>query len=282
LFFNILVESAKTLIHMLMNALGFHTTHTRTPFYMLIFWLPIGLSVGLMNDIKLVKILKWSWLEVKKTFLPNIFIGLLIGIFIWLILGLINGLRSKTGYYFYLFNERELFSGLSYGLFFGVLFCLISGFRGFEIQQSEKSNQGIFNSAQNAITMLLPTFLISLLLYKLIPFQRVYRHPPLAASARAALDYTNLMLSRELAGVLFFGIIGGILSAMYLGGNASFRHIVLRFMLYRNGYVPWNYTCFLDCATERLFLQKVGGGYIFVHRMLLEHFAELSPEQEDR
>jgi hypothetical protein len=37
--------------------------------------------------------------------------------------------------------------------------------------------------------------------------------------------------------------------------------------------IPWNYARFLDYATERLFLQKVGGGYIFVHRMLLEHFA---------
>jgi hypothetical protein len=30
---------------------------------------------------------------------------------------------------------------------------------------------------------------------------------------------------------------------------------------------------------ERLFLRKVGGGYIFTHRMLLEYFASL-PEQK--
>jgi hypothetical protein len=40
------------------------------------------------------------------------------------------------------------------------------------------------------------------------------------------------------------------------------------------GYIPWNYARFLDYATERIFLQKVGG-YIFIHRLLLEHFAQM-------
>jgi hypothetical protein len=37
--------------------------------------------------------------------------------------------------------------------------------------------------------------------------------------------------------------------------------------------------------SRRVFLRKVGGGYIFVHRLLMEHFASLSaepPEQADR
>lgn len=29
-----------------------------------------------------------------------------------------------------------------------------------------------------------------------------------------------------------------------------------------------------------IFLRKVGGGYIFVHRLLLEYFASLEPEEE--
>ncbi len=39
--------------------------------------------------------------------------------------------------------------------------------------------------------------------------------------------------------------------------------------------MPWRYARFLDYAAERLFLRKVGGGYIFVHRLLLEYFASL-------
>jgi hypothetical protein len=39
--------------------------------------------------------------------------------------------------------------------------------------------------------------------------------------------------------------------------------------------MPWNYPRFLDYAAERILLRKVGGGYIFVHRLLLEYFAAL-------
>jgi hypothetical protein len=44
------------------------------------------------------------------------------------------------------------------------------------------------------------------------------------------------------------------------------------------------YVRFLADATARIFLRKVGGGYIFVHRMLLEYFVarhQLSVEQQN-
>lgn len=37
---------------------------------------------------------------------------------------------------------------------------------------------------------------------------------------------------------------------------------------------------FLDLAAERLILQKVGGGYRFVHRLLQEYLASLYVEEE--
>lgn len=61
------------------------------------------------------------------------------------------------------------------------------------------------------------------------------------------------------------------------GGEASIKHGILRFILACQGRVPWNYARFLDYAAERIFGQKVGGGYIFVHRLLLEHFAKGTP-----
>ena len=67
---------------------------------------------------------------------------------------------------------------------------------------------------------------------------------------------------------------------MRYGGRACIQHLVLRIMLWRNGSAPLNYVRFLDCAAERIFLRKVGGGYIFVHRLLLEYFASLEPEEE--
>ncbi|WP_254563549.1 NACHT domain-containing NTPase [Oscillatoria sp. HE19RPO] len=58
---------------------------------------------------------------------------------------------------------------------------------------------------------------------------------------------------------------------------ACIQHLALRVTLTLSGKTPWNYAKFLDYATERIFLQKIGGGYIFIHRMLLEHFASLEP-----
>lgn len=38
---------------------------------------------------------------------------------------------------------------------------------------------------------------------------------------------------------------------------------------------PLRYAAFLDYAADCLFLRKVGGGYMFIHRMLLDYFASL-------
>jgi hypothetical protein len=75
--------------------------------------------------------------------------------------------------------------------------------------------------------------------------------------------------------VLYWGLFGLSFGLIAGGGEACIKHFILRVILYYSGSIPWNYTRFLDYATERIFLQKVGGGYIFVHRLLLEHFAQL-------
>ncbi|MBG1240551.1 NACHT domain-containing protein [Nostoc sp. NZL] len=56
------------------------------------------------------------------------------------------------------------------------------------------------------------------------------------------------------------------------------QHLFLRRILYRNGYIPWNYARFLDYCTERMLLQRVGGRYRFIHKLLQDHFAEM-PKQ---
>ena len=70
-------------------------------------------------------------------------------------------------------------------------------------------------------------------------------------------------------------MLAGVLVGLLKGGLASFRHYVLRFLLWRSKSIPWNYSRFLDFAAEHILLRKVGGGYIFVHRLLLEYFASL-------
>jgi TIR domain len=52
--------------------------------------------------------------------------------------------------------------------------------------------------------------------------------------------------------------------------------------VYRNGYMPRRLHRFLDHCTKLVFLRKVGGGYIFIHRLLLEHFAAMWEGREEK
>lgn len=69
------------------------------------------------------------------------------------------------------------------------------------------------------------------------------------------------------------GTINGLIDGLSNGGVACIQHLVLRVLLWRSRLVPWNYSRFLDYAVEHILLNKVGGGYMFVHSLLLGHFA---------
>jgi hypothetical protein len=85
-------------------------------------------------------------------------------------------------------------------------------------------------------------------------------------------------IQRSLRNALLARLGGGLRN----GGFAYLQHYVLRFLLWRNDYAPLNYIRFLDYAAERVFLRKVGGGYIFTHRFLMEYFATLEPIEQVR
>jgi hypothetical protein len=69
--------------------------------------------------------------------------------------------------------------------------------------------------------------------------------------------------------------IGAILLGLLFGGLPAFQHFVLRLFLFSSTNLPVNCARFLDYCASIQILRKVGGGYIFVHRYLLEYFAEL-------
>lgn len=63
-------------------------------------------------------------------------------------------------------------------------------------------------------------------------------------------------------------------SASWYGVLEAFEHYLLRCIIRLYGYGPLRYVRFLDYAANELgFLQKAGGGYIFLHRSLMEYFA---------
>ncbi len=137
-------------------------------------------------------------------------------------------------------------------LVFGGMVVLIFGFeKRNEVEHTTVPNQGIWRSFKNACILVVTIGLLTGLLAGVI--------------------------ESPVSGVVN-GFILGIGSGLFGGqgsGITSLKHFVLRGVLCRSNYIPWNYARFLDYATARIFLQKVGGGYIFIHRMLLEYFAQL-------
>jgi len=70
-----------------------------------------------------------------------------------------------------------------------------------------------------------------------------------------------------------FGILIGIFVALTFGGQAVLRHYILRLMLALAGVMPLRLIRFLEDARSLIFLQRAGGSYLFIHRLLLDHFA---------
>jgi hypothetical protein len=161
-------------------------------------------------------------------------------------------------------------NGLLFGLVFWALLGLFQGVSSETIRDHHRvvPNQGIRRSACNSLVLGLISTGIAWLSYGLI----VWLGNGLSR---------GLLLG--LIGGLSYGLSVGLLAGLLNGGLASFRHYVLRFLLWRAGAVPWRYVPFLDYAAECILLRKVGGGYIFIHRLLLEYFASLdntSPRDE--
>jgi len=166
-------------------------------------------------------------------------------------------------------RKADLRSLSAVGLLLGLVFGLFNGLRG-DIRETKTSpNQGISLSARNALVMGtiggLGVVLISAILTIVATF---------------LLDEFDFSDFRSLfPGFLFLlGLFGGFFSLWY-GGLDVIQHFVLRLILCLTGHIPWNYARFLDYAAERIFLRKVGGGYIFVHRLLQEYFATRSVER---
>ncbi len=62
--------------------------------------------------------------------------------------------------------------------------------------------------------------------------------------------------------------------ALVYGWLAYFQHGRLRRLLYDRGHIAEDYPAFLNQTAERNLLRKVGGGYTFVHALLLQYFSK--------
>jgi hypothetical protein len=220
----------------------------------------------LRSDIQSVETLRWSWVQARQGCVKGLRVGSIFGLFLLLLFILDEGSKSIV----------TLIGGLiGVPLLLGLVGAPIGGFFGGLTTETLPTktvpNLGVKRSVRNAVFVgvALPVFalMIGLLIGGLIGLS-VYDGQLSEPLARiAALPSVIILVVWPFA-------------TLWYGGQDAIQHYILRFILYWKGYAPLRYADFLDYATRLVFLQKVGGGYIFIHRLLLEHFAAMRSDEK--
>lgn len=218
-------------------------------------WVLRSEARGHESEIKTVETVRFLRSAFPKGFRDGLIVGFIIGIVVAVIglLAINSNLEGVVRFHNVLTTVLPggVISGLILGLFAGLVSCVQPGIR----EMKTTPNQGIQLSLRSAALIGGSSGLV------------------LGAIAGFLGDWT--------AG-LVYGVLGGLSIALWYGGLDVIQHYIVRFLLWRSGSLPWRLATFLDYAAEELhFLQKMGGGYIFVHRYLLEHFAAMGEETTD-
>ncbi len=210
------------------------------------------------GQIRVVEKLGWSWSSSAK--------GVGMGVVIGIVAGALVALARRRG--------AIISFSVAGASAFGLLGWVAGGLTGNEVEIRTVPNQGIRYSASNALRVGIPIGAAGVL-GATVGIRLAY-----VLIFNLNIQIIQLVAFTELSYELIFGLLTGLTLglafSLFFGGLALARHFILRVILYR--YAPWNMAHFLDYAAERVFLRKVGGGYIFVHRLLLDYFAGLKPE----
>ncbi len=139
--------------------------------------------------------------------------------------------------------SKNMPNGLAGGTIFGLSVIVIVSLIGSDIPIPKSTNQGLKNTAVSAI--IFPFFL--------------------GLSAGLVFSFIN----NTDVGVRL-GVLGGFLTP----GAAVIQHFTVRLLLSLSESLPFNYKKFLEYATQKRILQRVGGRYRFIHIYLRDYFAD--------
>ncbi|MEM9771214.1 MAG: hypothetical protein AAF889_06405 [Cyanobacteria bacterium P01_D01_bin.73] len=230
---------------------------------LLLTWLVSGLLIGCLSaatpatysklPIETVEAIKIAWhpidtLSLYYTMRFALTQGMFAG-FSALLAGLLFGAQLGK------LVSMALWMWLFFVMFSGVA-ALVKIFTNVEIAVKAQDNQGILQSSFHAL------FFAAIC-------------APLGVVIPIALSYAHLDIPEAASLMISCGLV---LTVAFFGGLQTVNaHFALRCTLWLSGYSPWNYSLFLRYCTERGFLQRVGGGYRFVHALLRDHFADTEP-----
>jgi hypothetical protein len=149
----------------------------------------------------------------------------------------------------------------------GLIGALKQGLTGPDIERRTVPNQGI---RQSAVNVGLFALIGGLSLGAVWGMLNGVAAVALVGVAPLGWEWLGIVLIY----VLFFAFLSALVP-----GAACIQHFALRFILWCRGVAPWNYARFLNYATERMLLQRVGGRYWFMHDLLRDHFAVIEPKR---
>jgi hypothetical protein len=234
------------------------------------FGLAIGLGIGFVSglasvifswlnhdyNIYVVDSVRWSWNEARNGLRLGLrkalIFGLIGGLGGWVMGKLIGGLGNPP---FIGFIEG-LATVMSFMLMRALSFGLSSGLIEKTIYPGQHLRRTLFNTVFVGFIYGLGMGLIIFLLF-------------------AAVVGPIKGLSVGLG----IGLSCGLIISMLEIGKNLLKHFVLRIFLARYHLLPWRCISFLNYAVDLIFLRRIGGSYIFVHRLLMEHFETMQLEE---
>ena len=201
-------------------------------------------DIQLREQVKILRPTSQRMLKYVKRGVFFLFVGLIAG----LVLVLADGLYGWQ-------------SRLGTGLFFGLLVGLMGGFVGgalFAFLDTPPVNNrphpagGVRASLRNAFLITLVTIIFFIAVAWLI--------------SQILNENDSIILAVVLLNIL-------LITFTWFGGLAWCQHWTLRFVFARQDFLPWRLVPWLNEMVALGLLRRVGGGYIFIHRGLLEYFA---------
>jgi len=233
-------------------------------------------AIGALDEISTIESLRWNkeqcFTKIKESHKPLLVtrIALLIIVFLFtLVLTNFNwnSVPDTTEY-----GEAFAATSIMFALLFLIpaMCCGIVG--GFESRMETSTatpNQGIISSRRNAFRLALITF-------------SVFFSSAFILIGSYLVFFTDFQFSvRDLLSLATYiypigvGLLGGVVVGLNKGGATVIKHYCLRLAFWMFNYSPLKLVSLLDYCARIIILKKVGGGYVFIHRSVLEYFAEL-------
>jgi hypothetical protein len=250
----------------------------------LLFGLGVGLNGVREKPVRLIEEIQWQrfslsliWEKGKEAVVFGILLGVLFG---QLFVPLVE-------------PSIRLLIGLSVGLSVGMFVGLRSFTQIGETRQRTQPNQGIWTSWRNARWIgFIYGGLYGLSLGLLFGLSLGFINGLISGLiSRLSVEMISGLRDELISGLisgLSVGLVNGLISGLSVGlvngmrqygGETVVRHYVLRWLLARQRVLPFPFQdreliAYLDAMAERLLLRRVGGGWMFIHRTLLDYFAE--------